>query len=319
MYTPLVTVVCLCYNHRNYVREAVESVLNQTYKNIQIIVVDDASTDGSVAEIERLAEEYPSVELLLLKQNSGNCKAFNSVLKLIKGDFIIDFATDDVMTPDRLLKQVEFFRTLDDSTGVIFTDAVYIDGEGRFLRNHYEYLIKKKLLQQVPQGDVYRDVLAMYFIASPTMMMRRSVLQSLNGYDETLTYEDFDFWIRSARNFNYAFLNEKLTKIRKTGYSMSTGWYVPGDKQLYSTYLVCKKAQQLNRGEEDTKALIIRVRYELHQSIFSENRKEAELFYKLLVELEGNSLTDAVFIFVNKFRLPLAWLRAIYHRIRFPN
>lgn len=317
MPSPLVTVVCLCYNHSKYLREAVESVVNQTYKNIQIIIVDDASTDGSVTEIERLAKEYPSIELLLLKQNVGNCKAFNSALKLIKGDFIIDFATDDVMSVDRIEKQVNFFATLDKSTGVVFTDATYIDAEGKFLRNHYEYLIKKKLLKQVPHGDIYRDVLATYFIASPTMMMSREVLNSLKGYDENLTYEDFDFWIRSSRHFNYAFLNKRLTKIRRTGFSMSAGWYVPGDSQLHSTYLVCKKAQELNRDKGDSKALITRTRYELRQSVLSENRKEAELFYVLLVELGGNSLIDFIFSIVNKLHLPLSWLRNIYHRIRF--
>lgn len=317
MQSPLVTVVCLCYNHVDYLWEAVESVLNQTYRNIQIVIVDDASTDASAAEITQLAKQYPSVELLLLNQNVGNCKAFNSALHLIKGDFVIDFATDDVMTPDRIEKQVNFFATLDESTGVVFTDAVYIDREGKFLRNHYEYLLKKKLLHQIPQGDVYRDVLAKYFIASPTMMMRRSVLDYLGGYDETLTYEDFDFWVRSARLFKYAFLNERLTKIRKTGSSMSAGWYVPGDKQLYSTYLVCKKAQKLNKDEEDANALVIRVRYEFRQSVISENHKEAELFYTLLTELGANNRIDAMFNFINKFRLPLSGLRNIYHRIRF--
>lgn len=317
MQSPLVTVCCLCYNHGDYLREAVESVLNQTYRNIQIIIVDDASTDASAAEIRQLAKQYPSVELLLLNQNVGNCKAFNSALHLIKGDFVIDFATDDVMTLDRIEKQVNFFETLDESTGVVFTDAVYIDREGKFLRNHYEYLLKKKLLHQIPQGDVYRDVLAKYFIASPTMMMRRSVLNSLGGYDETLTYEDFDFWVRSARLFKYAFLNEKLTKIRKTGSSMSAGWYVPGDKQLYSTYLVCKKAQKLNKDEEGAKALVIRVRYEFRQSVISENHKEAELFYTLLTELGANNRIDAIFNVVNKFRLPLSGFRNTYHRIRF--
>jgi len=317
MPSPLVTVVCLCYNHANYLREAVESVLNQTYKNIQIIIVDDASTDGSVIEIERLVKHYPSIELLLLKQNVGNCKAFNSALGLIKGDFVIDFATDDVMSADRIEKQVNFFKTLDNSTGVVFTDAIYIDAEGKLLRYHYEYLFRKKLLNHVPQGDIYRDVLATYFIASPTMMMRREVLEALKGYDEILSYEDFDFWIRSSRYFNYAFLNERLTKIRKTDHSMSAGWYVPGDSQLYSTYLVCKKAQKLNRDRGDSEALITRVRYELRQSVFSENRREAGLFYVLLVELGGNRLIDLIFIIVNKLHLPLSWLRNIYQGIRF--
>ncbi len=117
MEKPLVSVICLCYNHRRFVREAVESVLNQSYKNIQVIVADDASTDNSVEEIQSLKAPYPSIELLLLPKNLGNCKAFNEALKLAKGEFVIDFATDDVMMPDRIEKQVAFFGRLTPTVG----------------------------------------------------------------------------------------------------------------------------------------------------------------------------------------------------------
>ena len=317
MSQPLVTVICLCYNHQRFVREAVESVVNQSYKNIQIIVADDASDDTSVTEIKRLKDEYPALELLLSSQNNGNCKAFNAALKLAKGDFVIDFATDDIMMPDRVQRQVDFFLIQHPVVGVVFTDAVYIDEEGINFRSHYAYLFKNKLLNHIPQGDVYRDVLATYFIASPTMMMRRNVLEELNGFDENLVYEDFDFWVRSARLFQYAFLNEQLTSIRRTNHSMSTGWYVPGDRQLHSTYLVCKKAQHLNRDEGDRQALIVRVRYEFRQSVFSENHIEANLFYELLTELQGNKSADFILHTINNLRLPLSPIRKWYHFLRY--
>src|SRR5688572_7890154 len=127
MERPLVSVICLCYNHQRFVREAVESVLNQSYKNIQVIIADDASTDNSVLEIKALKTENPTVELLLLPNNLGNCKAFNEALKLARGEFIIDFATDDLMMPNRIERQVGFFQRLDSTVGLIYTDAVYID------------------------------------------------------------------------------------------------------------------------------------------------------------------------------------------------
>jgi glycosyltransferase involved in cell wall biosynthesis len=106
MNEPLVSVICLCYNHERFVREAIQSVINQSYKNFQVIVVDDASSDGSISEIQKLKTDYPFLELLLLSTNIGNCKAFNAALKLVKGEYVIDFATDDVMMPDRMDKQV---------------------------------------------------------------------------------------------------------------------------------------------------------------------------------------------------------------------
>jgi len=317
MEPPLVSVICLCYNHARFVREAVTSVVGQTYKNLQIIVADDNSKDDSVLEIQKLKAEYPHLEILLLAQNVGNCKAFNTAYKLTKGKFIIDFATDDVMMPDRIEKQVRYFEQSAQNVGVIFTDAIYIDEDGKFLRNHFQFLFRKKLITHIPQGDVYRDVLSTYFIPGPTMMARREVLDYLGGYDDELTYEDFDFWVRSARVFYYGFIGEKLTAIRKLRQSMSTGWYVPGDRQLHSTYLVCRKAHMLNQNEGDSEALLKRIRYEFRQSVLSGNYTEAALFQSFLRELKGVGLTDRIMSFASRYRIPLAALRKWYHLARY--
>lgn len=314
---PWVTVICLCYNHEQFVREAITSVFDQTYPNIQIIVVDDASTDGSVAQIERVIAGRRDIVFLPLKKNLGNCAAFNRGLTLATGHFIVDFATDDVMMPDRLAKQVEFFHALDETYGVVFTDAQYIDSGSNFLRNHYEHLFKKHLIKSIPHGDVYRDVLTTYFISAPTMLVRKSVFDAIGGYDEQLAYEDFDFWVRSSRIFRYAFLDERLTKVRRSEKSMSARSYIPGDRQLHSTYLVCRKAADLNRTHEEKNALLQRVRYELRQSVFSNNYTEAGLFYRLLSSLNGIRLIDRAVYGMAVLRVPLAPFRKMYHRFRF--
>jgi glycosyltransferase involved in cell wall biosynthesis len=317
MATPLVSVVCLCYNHAQFVREAINSVLDQSYKNIQIIVVDDASTDNSVSIIRDIVEGNPSVKFISHPQNLGNCAAFNSGLALVKGELVIDFATDDVMLPEKITQQVNFFNTLDPSYGVVFTDAMYINQQGEFLQNHFDNLMRKGLLKKIPVGDVYADVLSTYFIASPTMMTKKAVFDHLHGYDASLSYEDFDFWVRSSRNFKYAFLNEITTKIRISERSLSTGWYKQGDKQLHSTWLVCKKAMLLNRTEAEKIALVKRLKYEIRQSVFSENYKEAKLFYELLKEAGSAGLTYNLLMILNKLKLPLSFIRRLYHQLRY--
>jgi glycosyltransferase involved in cell wall biosynthesis len=314
---PLVSVICLCYNHERFVRESIQSAIDQTYSNIQIIVVDDASTDGSVTIIEQIVRENPRIEFLALKQNMGNCKAFNRGLVLAKGAFVVDLATDDIMLPQRVEKQIRAFDAYDESYGVNFTDATYIDSTGKPFRDHVKHLFDKGLIHEIPQGDVYRNLLTTYFICSPTMMIRKEVLDVLNGYDENLAYEDFDFWVRSSRIFRYCYLNEKLTKVRRNITSMSSGWYTPGDKQLHSTYLVCQKAQKLNRSPADHEALIHRVRYELRQSVFSGNDHEAELFFRLLSQLKRPQLIDRILLLAGKVRIPFAPLRRLYHKVRF--
>jgi glycosyltransferase involved in cell wall biosynthesis len=314
---PLVSVVCLCYNHAPFVEEAIQSVLQQTYHNIEIVVVDDASTDDSPQRIQRLVERFPQLQFFALTSNIGNCAAFNYGLWKTKGSFIIDFATDDVMLPERIQRQVAYFQSLTLDYGVVFTDALYIDVKGKVIRDHFAYLFSKKLLSHIPQGDIYADVLQKYFVPSPTMMVRRKVFEDLKGYDENLSYEDFDFWVRSSRSFKYAFLDATLTKIRKSKQSMSTGWYKRGDPQLHSTYLVCRKAFTLNQTPHEHDALIHRVRYELRQSVLSENRREALLFYNLLKDLKGVRWIDRVVMIIGWSRLPLAGTRKLYHKMRY--
>jgi glycosyltransferase involved in cell wall biosynthesis len=316
MALPLVSIICLSYNHERFVREAIESVLHQTYPNIQIIVVDDASTDESVNEIKKIIGDR-NVECLFLKENLGNCAAFNRGLALAKGEYIVDFATDDVMMPERIARQVTFFQSLDESYGVVFTDAEYIDANGKIFRNHYEYLFQQRLLDRVPQGDVYRDVLTTYFIAAPTMLVRKKVFDAIGGYDEQLAYEDFDFWVRSSRIFKYGLLNEKLTRVRRLRKSLSAAAYLQGDKQLHSTYLVCRKALDLNKTADDRIALIHRVRYELRHSVFTNNFVEAGLFCRLLNMMKGERMIDRVLYGLSVLRIPLSFWRSAYHDLRY--
>lgn len=316
---PLVSVICLCYNHARFVEEAIQSVLAQTYTNIQIIVVDDASTDNSVTVIRDIISRSgrTDIQFLPLSENIGNCRAFNRGLALAEGEYIIDLATDDFIVPERIERQVKFFLSLDETYGVIFSDAIYVNEEGNFLYNHFEELVRKRLVYTIPRGDIFCDILTTYFISSPSMMTRKKVFETLNGYDEELAYEDFDFWVRSSRTYKYDYTDEKLTVVRKSTRSMSTGWYKIGDRQLHSTYLVCRKAQKLISTPEERNALVSRVRYELRQSILSENFSEGNLFFTLLKELTPLSLGDRFLSSMLKAKLPLTSIRSLYHRIRF--
>jgi glycosyltransferase involved in cell wall biosynthesis len=316
MKTPLVTVICLSYNHAQFVVEALESVFQQQYKNIELIVVDDASTDDSAQVIRTTLAGRKQVVFIPLQENVGNCRAFNVAFKRSSGEYVIDFSADDVMSAGMISRQIQFFQTLDPSFGVVFTDAVYIDEHGRKLHEHFRSLIAKGRIERIPQGDIYGDVLSTYFIPSPTMMIRREVLLTLNGYDEDLAYEDFDFWVRASRNYKFALLDEKLMSIRLSPTSMSKSLYRKGDRQLHSTYLVCMKAFSLNRNEAERQALITRVRYELRHAVFSDNQKEAELFGQLLLRLDGGSFLSTFLLKMGKLNLPLGLFRKVYMKFR---
>jgi glycosyltransferase involved in cell wall biosynthesis len=250
MNPPLVSVICLCYNQEEFVVEAIQSVLNQTYKNIQLIVVDDYSRDRSVEVIKNFITEHPTVEFLPIPGNLGNCKAFNLGLKMSSGQFIIE-------------KGVRSFEAAGDEFGVQFSDAECIDRQGRRIGFHSDRFPH----HTIPEGHVFTEVLTRYFINSPTMMVRREVLERMEGYDEGLAYEDFDFWIRSSRNYRYFYLPEPLVKKRFLEYSYGQRQYERGSAQLISTFIVCEKALSLCRDKLERRALGKRIRYEMRRAL----------------------------------------------------
>lgn len=259
MSIPTVSVICLCYNQSRFVREAISSVMHQTYSNIQLIVVDDASVDASVRVIEECRKQYPQILFFSLKRNVGNCKAFNFGLAHAIGEYIIDLAADDVLLPDRVRKGVDALSLTGPDYGVHFSDADWIDAHGKWLYRHSDRFPHRS----IPQGDVYKDLIERFFICSPTMMYRGETIRGLGGYDESLAYEDFDFWIRSSRRYRYSYTPEVLVKKRVVKGSMSHRQFSFRNPQLHSTYRVCEKILSLNRTADEQRALARRIRYEI--------------------------------------------------------
>jgi glycosyltransferase involved in cell wall biosynthesis len=310
---PLVSVICVSYNHARFVVEALESVKSQTYSNVELIIVDDGSSDDSAVVIQQWMEKNPKAIFLNLKQNIGYTKAFNKAFQLAKGEFYIDLAADDVLLPNRIEKGVAGFLEKGNRYAIQFSDANFIDTEGKFLGKHSD----KFPHATIPQGDVYAEVLQRYFICSPTMLVRKSTLDALGGYDENLVYEDFNLWVRIGRDYQFFYIEDALVNRRIVHNSMSSGWYKRGDKQLMSTWQICKNAISLNRNNADWNAWAKRVKYELRQSVFSQNYEEAIHFYELLKEVGRFSIADQLLNGINKLKLPLAGLRNIYHRWRY--
>ncbi|MBW3129495.1 glycosyltransferase family 2 protein [Hymenobacter profundi] len=284
---PLVSIVALCYNHAPFLIEALESILAQTYPHLEVILVDDASTDNSQAVLARYAQGNPHWKTLLLLQNVGNCAAFNAAFRQTNGEFIIDFATDDVLLPTRVAQQVAAFQELPAEYGVVYTDAELIDEASHPVRRHYRRDARGRLHPRPAEGWVFADVLRRYFISAPTMMMRRTTLLSLGGYDETLTYEDFDFWVRAARTWQFRFLDIVSTRKRLHPRSKSSVAYRPHDPYLASTIRVCYKALALCRTRAERDALAVRLRWELRQAVRWGNHVEVHDLYRLLRQLRA--------------------------------
>lgn len=290
---PLVSVICIAYNHAPFIKEALHSVFSQTYENLQVIILDDGSKDDSVKQIKEAIGER-EVQTIFHKTNQGYTKTFNEGLKLCKGEYVIDLALDDVMKPDFIDRSLQKFQESDSETGVVFSNADYIDQQGQFIGNHNDTLFKKGMIKSVPSGDIFSWILKRYFICTPTMVIRKDVFDRLGGYDEQLAYEDFDFWVRSSRYWKYAYLDEVHLQKRKLAGSMSDQRYrFHFNEQMTSIFKVCQKAFQLCKTRVEIKALRERINYEYRQCMRSGNYKLAEAYRQLMIDTGGSiSLTS---------------------------
>ncbi len=278
---PLVTVLCLCHNQEKFVEEAIRSVLTQSYPSIQLIVFDDGSSDKSVKTISQFLKDKPSVLFHVNETNQGYTKSLNKALSYASGEFIVDLAADDVFMPTRIEEGVRALMKAAPKYGVNFSDAEIINERGLFLGFHsdqYPHL-------SIPQGDVYKDLVMRYFICPPTMLFRKSVIDHLGGYDDSLAFEDFDFLVRAARDFHFCYTPLPLVKRRLVSQSMSQKQFRRGNPQRVSTFRVCEKINKMNKTIEEVEALKKRLRYEFLLSIklgdFSLAVKFVRLYFRL--------------------------------------
>lgn len=214
--TPLVSVCIAAYNHEEYIGEALESVLAQSYSNIEILVVDDASTDGSAAVIAGYAKRYPDrVRVLVLSENEGPSRAANRLFAMARGSFVALLGSDDRMLPQRIKRQVEYMRS-NPGCVAVFGEIAVIDAQGRRVESDGERLFNQPIIH------LRRQLLSGNFLNAPSAMVRRADLMAVGGYDPLLRYvQDFELWGRLLGRGEIARINECLTEYRVHGSNLS--------------------------------------------------------------------------------------------------
>jgi len=310
----LVTVIALCYNHENFVLESLQSVVNQEFNKMELIVVDDFSVDGSRAKILKFFENNPSVQLIFNQENLGNCRSFNQALKIARGKYIIDLSTDDVMLPNRISEQVKVFEN-SANIGIVFSDCEYINAKSEKL-NNLTYNRQRKQVLELPIGDVYAKLLAKkLYINPPTMMVRKELFDKLGGYDESLTYEDFDFWVRSARITDFGYVPKILIQQRKIEGSHSAKFIQKRNTLIPSKLKVCQKAFLLNETEAENLALIIQLKGLLRQSFFTEHFEVALQVIGMLDKLDCQYLEKKILEILINCKLPMNFWYLKYNAV----
>lgn len=218
---PLVSVITPAYNAEKFIERTLESVLNQTYKNIEILVIDDGSQDKTPEIVKSVAHRDHRV-ILLQQANAGVAAARNLAIEKSRGEFIAPIDADDIWYPQNLEKQVQCLLQSESSVGLVYAWSVDIDEEdlltGGFHVSDY-------------QGDVYTMLAYRNFIGNASsIVIRRSCLEEIGGYSYDLRAqgaqgcEDLDLYLRIAERYQVRVVPEFLIGYRQVTSSMSRNY-----------------------------------------------------------------------------------------------
>jgi len=207
---PLVTVIIACYNHAPYVEASVASVLAQTYPHIELLVVDDGSTDGSVEILQRLQAEHGFD--LRLQENQGLARTLNEAISRAKGNLIVPFGSDDVMFPHRVATQAAYMQGKPE-VGICSANIEIIDQHGAVMGGREQR--KRDLgFRRLDFDDLFLDLKPGPMAA--TLMLRREALDKTGGFDANIRLEDLYIELAIARAGYYIdVLGEPLAQYRK--------------------------------------------------------------------------------------------------------
>lgn len=211
---PLVSVIMPAYNARPFIEEAIRSVLTQDYPNIELVVIDDGSSDGT----PELAEQYGHRVKVLRQRNAGPAAARNRGIAEASGEFIAFLDADDVWLPGKVALQVQYLQDHPD-VGVVFGAFVrwHCQPDGSFSAPLSATNTACKEFELVPEhsGWVYTALLFDNVIHIITAMIRRTVVEEVGNMNESLsTGEDYDFWLRVSQEFRADKLTRTLAYYR---------------------------------------------------------------------------------------------------------
>jgi len=263
---PEVTVLMPVYNGERYLREAIESILRQTFTDFEFLIIDDGSTDGSAATVKGYNDGR--IRLVENEQNIGLTRSLNRGLHLARGEYIARMDADDISLPERLAEQA---RHLDQHPEVAVATSGWelIDECGQSLARHSHPLSSE---------EIYYFLTFFNCVHHSSVLFRKDFVMRLGGYDEAVKYsQDYDLWLKVSRLAKIAMSKKVLTRFRLSESSVSSRF--KADSINHSDMIFAKHLTGLTGGEVSTANI-------LHFRLRMLDRRKAPITYDDLCELE---------------------------------
>lgn len=212
----LVSVVIPTYNRKHTLKRAMDSVLNQTYKNIEIIIVDDGSNDGTLDFVQECYGDLENLVYVINETNLGPAGSRNAGVNYAKGEYIAFQDSDDEWEYNKLEKQMELFEKHPE-VGMVYCGQKWQEPNGEW--SMYPGEIEERFSKT---GDVFSTLLVHALIGTPTMLIRKDCFFEVGGFQTELkALEDYEFSIRFAKNYRIEMVEEPLLTVHKSSNSVN--------------------------------------------------------------------------------------------------
>lgn len=220
---PLVSLIIISYNQKVYMEDCMQSLLHLSYPNIEFLYLDDCSPDGSFAEAcryeERIREKFEKVSFTGNVINQGLIKNLNSLVTQCHGKYVKFMAADDFLLPDSIDRMTAFMES-NPEYDLVYSNAWHGNAGTHFPLDSRG--LSKEYAQIPPHGrGVFEQLYRNDFIAAPTVMVKRELYERVGLYDPDLGIEDWDFFLRVARQGNIGYLDAETVMYRYTEGSLS--------------------------------------------------------------------------------------------------
>jgi len=202
---PTVSVIIPTYNRAHLIGRAIQSVLNQTYQNFEVIVVDDGSTDNT----EEIVKGFNDSRICYIRhsENRGASATRNAGIEGAHGEYIAFLDSDDEWLPEKIKRQMQAFERSDPQVGVIYTGAIFVNQHGEAIAGYEAPELRGSVLRELLISNQIRG-------GGSSVVAKRDHLNRIGGFDEALpACEDWDLWLRLARICQFDFVDAPLVRI----------------------------------------------------------------------------------------------------------
>lgn len=301
----LVSICIPCYNHEKFVRDCLESLINQTYQNIELILYDDCSKDKSwdiIKDYEKkLKDRFSRLVLLRHERNLGLPGTLNQMIPLCNGQYIKIIASDDFLFPEYVeLMVIKMQRNRD--IDVLFCNGISVKEESTYNNPVHKSVIYHKPVQ-IDNEHIKERLYENCFIFAPSVILRKEVYNECGLYNEDVIFEDWEYWLRIAcsKKFKFGYLDKILVYYRRNENSMSSLMGPEADRRRLRMYHSEKKIIDMyfdKMGEKiGAKKKIWHIIYSeriAYKFTLSDNIRQVEEDYNCFAEWKYVSVRDKV-------------------------